>query len=83
MRVHNVPPSSVKNVADLKAWKPGYRVPDVEVSGWVRSVRKSAAVRFVDITDGSSMRPLQAVVEKKLSTEYVAPTPATGDAHQP
>ncbi|PHH84364.1 hypothetical protein CDD83_2061 [Cordyceps sp. RAO-2017] len=57
-------PTSLRTVADLKAWKPGHHVPDVEVCGWVRSVRRGPAVRFVDITDGSSMRPLQAVVDK-------------------
>ncbi|KAK5995514.1 Asparaginyl-tRNA synthetase [Cladobotryum mycophilum] len=70
----------LRTVADLKAWQPsqpvqpgqtgtGHHVSDVEVCGWVRSVRKSSGVRFVDITDGSSMRPLQAVVEKSLATD--------------
>lgn len=45
-------------------------MPHVEICGWVRSVRKSSGVRFVDITDGSSMRPVQAVVAKDLATEY-------------
>ncbi|EQL03788.1 Aminoacyl-tRNA synthetase, class II (D/K/N)-like protein [Ophiocordyceps sinensis CO18] len=60
---------SIKTVADLKAWAPHANVPGVEVCGWVRSVRKSSAVRFVDVTDGSSMRPVQAVVDKKQSTD--------------
>ncbi|KAG6022568.1 hypothetical protein E4U41_002233 [Claviceps citrina] len=63
------PPQAVRTVADLKAWLPETNVPDVEVCGWVRSVRKSSAVRFVDITDGSSMRPMQAVVEKALAKD--------------
>lgn len=61
----------IKTVADLKAWGPAAKVPDVEVSGWVRSVRKSSNVRFIDITDGSSMRPVQVVVDKTLAAEYV------------
>ncbi|PNY28989.1 Asparagine-tRNA ligase [Tolypocladium capitatum] len=61
--------SSLKTVADLRAWQPGANVPHVEVCGWVRSVRKSSGVRFIDITDGSSMRPVQVVVDKKLSTD--------------
>jgi aspartyl/asparaginyl-tRNA synthetase len=36
------------------------------VNGWVRNVRKSSAVRFIDISDGSSMKPVQAVVDKSL-----------------
>lgn len=69
--------SPVRTVADLKAWKPdlggggarGGEAPDVEVSGWVRAVRKSSGVRFVDLVDGSSMRPVQAVVGKDLASE--------------
>ncbi|KAI9901272.1 hypothetical protein N3K66_003089 [Trichothecium roseum] len=67
--------SPVKTVADLKSWKPdlggarGGEVPDVEVSGWVRAVRKSSGVRFVDLVDGSSMRPVQAVVGKDLASD--------------
>lgn len=62
--------AQIKTVADLKTWTPGQQpVSDVEVSGWVRSVRKSSGVRFVDVTDGSSMRPVQVVVDKALATE--------------
>lgn len=68
------PPSqAIRTVADLKAWRPATNVPDVEVCGWVRSVRKSPGLRFVDITDGSCMRPMQAVVDKALATEYDGP----------
>lgn len=63
----------IRTVADLKEWQPERRVSDVQVCGWVRSVRKSSSVRFVDITDGSSMRPMQAVVDKSLAAEYVSP----------
>ncbi|CAM1509122.1 Fc.00g028610.m01.CDS01 [Cosmosporella sp. VM-42] len=59
----------IKTVADLKAWGPGTHVSQVEVSGWVRSVRKSSGVRFIDITDGSSMRPVQVVVDKALAAD--------------
>lgn len=60
----------VKTLADVKEYLTANNVSDVEVSGWVRSVRKSSGVRFVDITDGSSMRPVQAVIDKQLSSEY-------------
>ncbi|KAL7790150.1 hypothetical protein V8C43DRAFT_94381 [Trichoderma afarasin] len=59
----------IKTVADLKEWQPGRLVSDVQLCGWVRSVRKSSSVRFVDITDGSSMRPVQAVVDKSLAVD--------------
>ncbi|GAB0136186.1 hypothetical protein EsDP_00004498 [Epichloe bromicola] len=63
------PSPPIRTVADLKAWLPETNVPDVEVCGWVRSVRKSSGVRFVDVTDGSSMRPVQAVVDKALAID--------------
>ncbi|KAK2590202.1 asparaginyl-tRNA synthetase [Conoideocrella luteorostrata] len=63
------PQVSIRTVADLKVWLPETAVPDVQVCGWVRSVRKSPGVRFVDITDGSSMRPVQAVVDKALAVD--------------
>lgn len=69
MRVSGECQKDIKTVSDLKGWSPGTHVSDVEVCGWVRSVRKSSAVRFIDITDGSSMRPVQVVVDKTLATE--------------
>lgn len=62
---------AVRTLADIKEFRPSQHVSDIEVCGWVRSVRKSSGVRFVDLTDGSSMRPIQAVVDKSLSAEYV------------
>lgn len=69
--------AAVRTIADLKEFQSPQPVSDVQVCGWVRSVRKSAGVRFVDVTDGSSMRPIQAVVEKTLSSELV-PSISTG-----
>ncbi|KAI5467979.1 hypothetical protein BGZ63DRAFT_399511 [Mariannaea sp. PMI_226] len=59
----------INAVADLKAWPVDARLEGVEICGWVRSVRKSSNVRFIDITDGSSMRPVQVVVDKSLATD--------------
>lgn len=59
----------MKTIADLKEFQSSDGVSGVEVCGWVRSVRKSVGVRFVDVTDGSSMRPVQAVVDKALASE--------------
>lgn len=60
----------ISTVSDLLSSKPkedeGLKV---EVDGWVRNVRKSSAVRFVDVSDGSCSTPLQAVVKKELAKE--------------
>ncbi|PNP45322.1 hypothetical protein TGAMA5MH_03046 [Trichoderma gamsii] len=69
VRVPSDGAGDIRTVADLKEWQPEGRVSDVQVCGWVRSVRKSSSVRFVDITDGSSMRPMQAVVDKSLAAD--------------
>ncbi|EHK43862.1 hypothetical protein TRIATDRAFT_36653 [Trichoderma atroviride IMI 206040] len=69
VRVPSDGAGDIRTVADLKEWQPQGRVSDVQVCGWVRSVRKSSSVRFVDITDGSSMRPMQAVVDKSLAAD--------------
>lgn len=66
-RVFAESPKPIKTIADLRAWIPAKGEDhEVEVSGWVKNVRKSSAVRFVDISDGSSMRPVQAVVDRSL-----------------
>lgn len=77
VRVPSDGAGDIRTVADLKEWQPEGRVSDVQVCGWVRSVRKSSSVRFVDITDGSSLRPMQAVVDKSLAAEYVSPRPSS------
>ncbi|KAJ3528963.1 hypothetical protein NM208_g9970 [Fusarium decemcellulare] len=69
VRVPSECQKDIKTVAELKSWGPATRIQDVEVCGWVRSVRKSSGVRFIDITDGSSMRPVQVVVDKSLATD--------------
>ncbi|KAH7322764.1 hypothetical protein B0I35DRAFT_350479 [Stachybotrys elegans] len=73
VRVPGSPSGSITTIADLKSWKPGGEAQDVQVSGWVRSVRKTAAARFVDITDGSSMRPVQAVLDKAMPAADIRP----------
>ena len=40
---------------------------EVTVRGWVRTVRGSAALAFVNVSDGSGFAPIQAVVADGLS----------------
>lgn len=64
-----------KTLADLKGWVPDIPDPEVQVYGHVRSRRKLGQVSFVNLTDGSSMRPLQAVVPRQLTAGYVSMLP--------
>ena len=54
-----------RTIAQFLEWNPPDDVADVVVNGYVRSVRRSKASQFVDIGDGSTRRPLQAVVPRE------------------
>ncbi len=51
-------------IAEVLAWTPPRA--DVRVKGWLRTVRDSKQVVFLEINDGSSMAGLQAVVDATL-----------------
>jgi asparaginyl-tRNA synthetase len=42
------------------------KIGDVNVSGWVRSVRKQKRIAFIQMYDGSSAKDLQVVVNPEL-----------------
>ena len=50
---------------------------EVTVRGWVRTVRGSAALAFVNVTDGSCFAPIQVVANDSLANfdEIKALTP--------
>ncbi|KAK4111586.1 asparaginyl-tRNA synthetase-like protein [Canariomyces notabilis] len=52
-----------RSIAELLRWKPAQRVDHVVVNGFVRSVRSMKAHNFVSLGDGSSISPLQALVQ--------------------
>ncbi|KAK4179384.1 putative mitochondrial asparaginyl-tRNA synthetase precursor [Triangularia setosa] len=61
------PVQPTRPISQLLKWKPDEKVNDVVVHGYVRSVRGMKAWRFVSLGDGSSLDPLQAVVESGLA----------------
>ena len=52
-------------IAEVLAWNPPRA--DVRVKGWLRTVRDSKQVVFLELNDGSSMANLQIVVDPALS----------------
>jgi asparaginyl-tRNA synthetase len=44
---------------------------EVQVNGFVRSVRKQKRVAFAEISDGSTVMPLQAILKPAQAAEYV------------
>ncbi|KAK1672138.1 asparaginyl-tRNA synthetase [Colletotrichum godetiae] len=53
-----------KTIAQFLEWKPESEVRNVVVNGYVRSVRNMKTDRFVNIGDGSSRLPIQALVSR-------------------
>jgi len=51
-------------IAEVLAWTPPRA--DVRIKGWLRTVRDSKQVVFLEVNDGSSMNGLQVVVDPKL-----------------
>ncbi len=52
-----------RSISDLLKWRPAEKTDSVVVNGFVRSVRAMKTHRFVALGDGSSLAPLQALVE--------------------
>lgn len=47
-------------------------IGSIEVAGWIRTVRESKTLGFIELSDGSSFKPVQVVFEQgKLSVETV------------
>ena len=55
------------NVRDLYRNKEEYLGKEVEVGGWVRSVRDSKSFGFIVINDGTFFEPLQVVYHDKMA----------------
>ncbi|KAF5517890.1 Asparagine--tRNA ligase [Colletotrichum aenigma] len=55
---------SRRTVAQFLDWKPDTEVQNVVVNGYVRSVRNMKTEQFVNIGDGSTRTPLQAMVSR-------------------
>ncbi|KAK2036086.1 asparaginyl-tRNA synthetase [Colletotrichum somersetense] len=53
-----------KTVAEFLEWRPETEVKDVVLNGYVRSVRNMKTERFVNVGDGSSRTPVQALVSR-------------------
>ena len=45
---------------------------EVKVNGFIRSVRKQKKFAFAEISDGSTVEPLQAILKSAQAAEYVA-----------
>ncbi|KAK4100352.1 asparaginyl-tRNA synthetase [Parathielavia hyrcaniae] len=84
-----------RSVAELLQWRPAENADDVVVHGFVRSVRSMKTHRFVSLGDGSSLAPLQALVQAshaetegltvgaavRLTGSWVA-SPGAGQSHE-
>jgi hypothetical protein len=46
---------------------------EVKVNGFIRSVRKQKRFAFAEISDGSTIEPVQAILKPAQAAEYVVP----------
>jgi len=66
---------SKRSIAQFLEWNPAEKVDDVVVEGYVRSVRSMKSHRFVSLGDGSSLAPLQALIDADQSSGCEQPSP--------
>ena len=57
-------------IRELYTCPPTADLPEVTVSGWVRTTRESKAFAFVELNDGSYFRNLQVVLEESRVENY-------------
>lgn len=71
-----------QSVAELLELSPQADAPEsVELRAFIRSIRKQKKKAFAAVDDGSSLRPLQAVLEPEQA-QRSAPSPLGSPAHQ-
>jgi len=58
----------IKNINDTYL---NYIDKDVEINGWVQTIRNQKDVSFIKITDGSSPSSIQLVIDSKISTDNI------------
>lgn len=73
----NPRPSVLRCAQILQASKNGgvcsFEDQEVKVNGFIRSVRKQKRFAFAEISDGSTVEPLQAILKPAQAAEYVRP----------
>ena len=57
-------------IAKLFADKEFYAEKTITVCGWIRTIRDSKALGFVDLNDGSCFKGLQVVLEEQNLTNF-------------
>ena len=65
-------------VRELYTKIPETDLPDVKVNGWVRTLRESKALAFVELNDGSYFRNLQIILEPEKLANYREAVKAIG-----
>lgn len=56
-------------IRELKRNKDSFIGKDVVVCGWVKNFRESKTTSFLEISDGSTFKPLQIVIQKEGNTK--------------
>ena len=65
-------------VRELYTNIPARDLPEVKLSGWVRTMRESKTFAFVELNDGSYFKNLQVILEEEKLANYREATKAIG-----
>jgi hypothetical protein len=64
-------PTSIASLLKSAAESTASESPEIEVKGYVRTIRKQKRIAFAAIEDGSSLQPVQAVLTPDQALPYV------------
>lgn len=64
-------PASIASLLKSSAETNDDTAPEIEVNGYVRTIRKQKRIAFAAVGDGSSLQPVQAVLTPDQALSYV------------
>ena len=71
IRLRSTCPTASSNIATILATPPGHGGHTITVEGSIRTIRNQKQRSFVELGDGSTAFPLQAVLEPQLAEGHV------------
>ena len=64
-------PANIASLLKSSAESTAESSPEIEVDGYVRTIRKQKRIAFAAVGDGSSLQPVQAVLTPEQALSYV------------
>lgn len=64
-------PANIASLLESSAESTEESLQEIEVNGYVRTIRKQKRIAFAAVGDGSSLQPVQAVLTPEQALSYV------------